>query len=71
MEEHLRAAAVQFEVAEFVDFEKVDAPAAGEGLAQLFVVGVVDRLVHQGGRDRGLRHRAVRKLPWPAASRGF
>lgn len=26
VEEHLRAAAVQFEVAEFVDFEKVDAP---------------------------------------------
>ncbi|MFF2131790.1 hypothetical protein ACFVW1_41850 [Streptomyces olivochromogenes] len=32
---------------EFVDFEKVDAPAAGAGLAQLFVVGGFDRLAHQ------------------------
>lgn len=46
--EHFRAAAVQLEVAELVDFETVDASVAGDDLAQLLVVCRLDQLVHQG-----------------------
>lgn len=49
MEEHLRSVAVEFEIAEFVDVQKVDASVAGDGLAQLRVVGRFDELVHEGG----------------------
>jgi hypothetical protein len=48
LEEHLGAAAVEFEIAALVDLQKVDASVAGDGLAELLVVGSLGQLVHQG-----------------------
>jgi hypothetical protein len=57
----LGAAAVEFEVAEFVHFEEADASVAGDGLAELLVVCGLDKLVHQAGR--GGRRPAPRRRP--------
>lgn len=48
LEEHLGAAVVEFEIAALVDLQKVDASVAGDGLAELLVVGSLGQLVHQG-----------------------
>jgi hypothetical protein len=48
LEEHLCSPTVEFEIAELVDFEEVDASVTGDRLAQLLVIGGLDELVHQG-----------------------
>ena len=52
LEQQLGAAAVEFEVAELVADQQIDAAVAGDRLRQLFVVGGLDELVDQlGGED--------------------
>ena len=55
LEQQLGAAAVQLQVAEFVDQEEIDAAVAGDGAGQLPVVGgfgeLVDQLRGQGVLD--------------------
>jgi hypothetical protein len=48
LEEQFGAAAVQFEVAQLIQAEQVDAAVAGDGLGQVPVVGGLDQLVDQG-----------------------
>jgi len=49
LEEELRAAPVEFHVAEFVDAEQVDAAVAVDGLGELPVIGGLDELVDELG----------------------
>jgi hypothetical protein len=49
LEQQLGAAAVEFEVAQFVEAEQVDPAVAGDGAGEVFVVGGLDELVDQGG----------------------
>ena len=49
LEEQFRAAPVQFQVAQFVQAEQVDAAVAGDAAGQALVVGGLDELVDQGG----------------------
>nr|WP_329245937.1 hypothetical protein [Actinoallomurus sp. NBC_01490] len=51
LEQQLGAAAVEFPVAELVDAEQVDAAVAGDGLGQLLVIGGLDELVDELGRQ--------------------
>jgi hypothetical protein len=51
LEQQLGTAAVEFHVAELVDAEQVDAAVAGDGLGQLLVVGGLDELVDELGRQ--------------------
>src|SRR5205814_9692748 len=47
LEEQFSAAAVEFEVAQLVQAEQVDAAVAGDGLGQVPVVGGLDQFVDQ------------------------
>jgi hypothetical protein len=49
LEEQFGAAAVEFEVAQFVQAEQVDAAVAGDGAGEGLVVGGFDEFVDQGG----------------------
>ena len=49
LEQQLRAAAVEFEVAQLIEAEQVDPAVAGDGAGEVFVVGGLDQLVDQGG----------------------
>jgi hypothetical protein len=71
LEEHLGAPTVEFEIAEFVDLQKVDASVAGDGLAELFVVSGLDELVHQAGRcgEVALLARRLQIGPQPVVDR--
>ena len=52
LEQQFRAAAIEFEISEFVEAEQVDAAVAGYGFGQVLVVGGLDELVDQrGGGD--------------------
>src|SRR5258705_2516480 len=50
LEQQLGTAPVQFEVAQFVQAEQVDAAVAGDGAGQGLVIGGLDELVDQRGR---------------------
>ena len=50
LEQQFGAAAVQLEVAQFVQAEQVDAAVAGDGAGQGLLIGGLDELVDQRGR---------------------
>jgi hypothetical protein len=51
LEQQLGTAAVQLHVPQLINAEQVDAAVAGDGLGQLLVVGGLDQLINQLGRQ--------------------